>query len=327
VTVVAPTLAQADSPCPDEQNFHWRTAVEQRIGGMELRKESTGGFGSFRVRDLGDLLITDWECPQIEGIRGGNFIRRDDDALLLFTASAGKQILECEDRTVVLRPGAVLITSTRVPTRFLIPHRLTKRTIRVPLTALSRFDTSGRVPACLFTDAAQNPLAAILQTFLSGLDGQYGYMSSAEVEAARNALLSLIAGMIRSTEAPGVGDGDLLPLLRQQLETWITNHLSDGAIRVQDLAAAHNVAPRTVHRAFEATGDTVGAVIRKHRLAAARDDLVNTDHSIAAIAHRWGFCDASHLGREFRRQLSLSPGDYREAYGTRATLPLAHAVT
>src|SRR4029453_10144271 len=122
VTVVAPTLAQADSPCPDEQDFHWRTAVEQRIGGMELRKESTGGFGSFRVRDLGDLLITDWECPQIEGIRGGNFIRRDDDALLLFTASAGKQILECEDRTVVLRPGAVLITSTRVPTRFLIPH-------------------------------------------------------------------------------------------------------------------------------------------------------------------------------------------------------------
>lgn len=327
MTVAAPTLAQGDSVCADEQDFHWRTALEQRIGGMELRRERVGGFGSFRVRDLGDLLITDWECPQIEGIRGGSFIRRDDDALLLFTASAGKQIIECEERTVVLRPGAVLITSTRVPTRFLIPHHLTKRTIRVPLTALSRFDTSGRVPACLFTDAAQSPLTTILQTFLSGLDGQYGRMSAAEVEAARNALLSLIAGMIRSTEAPGVDDGDLLPLLRQQLETWITNHLSDGVIRVQDLAAAHNVAPRTVHRAFEATGDTVGSVIRKHRLAAARDDLVNTDHSIAAIAHRWGFCDASHLGREFRRQLSLSPGDYREAYGTRATLRLGHAVT
>ena len=66
----------------------------------------------------------------------------------------------------------------------------------------------------------------------------------------------------------------------------------------------------------KATGDTVGAVVRKYRLAAARDDLVHTNLSIAAIAHRWGFCDASHLGREFRRYLSLSPGDYREAHGT-----------
>jgi AraC-like DNA-binding protein len=175
-------------------------------------------------------------------------------------------------------------------------------------------------------DTAENPLATILQNFLIGIDRQFGRMSSVEIEAARNALLTLIAGMIRTTKLPDVGDGDLLPLLRRQLETWIVNHLSAGAIRVQDLADAHNVAPRTVHRAFEATGDTVGAVVRKHRLAAARDDLVNTNLSIAAIAHRWGFCDASHLGREFRRQMSLSPGDYREAHGAHRTLKVVSAV-
>jgi AraC family transcriptional regulator, positive regulator of tynA and feaB len=63
----------------------------------------------------------------------------------------------------------------------------------------------------------------------------------------------------------------------------------------------------------------------KHRLAAAIDNLVNTNHSIAAIAHGWGFCDASHLGREFRRHLSVSPGDYREAHGTHASLKTASA--
>jgi AraC family transcriptional regulator, positive regulator of tynA and feaB len=54
---------------------------------------------------------------------------------------------------------------------------------------------------------------------------------------------------------------------------------------------------------------------------------VNTNLSIAAIAHRWGFCDASHLGREFRRQMSLSPGDYREAHGTQPTLKMASATS
>jgi AraC family transcriptional activator of tynA and feaB len=327
VTLAQSTLPRNDRAALEEQDFYWRAAVRDRIASMDLRrKEWVGSFGSFRVRDLGDLLITDWDCPQLEGVRGNSFARRDDDALLLFTASAGKQILECADQTVVLRPGAVVITSTRATASFAIPDHLTKRTIRVPMTALSPFDTGSRVPECLLMDTADNPLAKILQDFLTGIDGQYGRMSSVEIEAARNALLTLIAGMIRTSQLPEVGDGDLLPLLRRQLETWIVNHLSAGAIKVQDLAAAHNVAPRTVHRAFEATGDTVGAVVRKHRLAAARDDLVNTNLSIAAIAHRWGFCDASHLGREFRRQMSLSPGDYREAHGTHRTLKVVSAV-
>ncbi|WP_231514381.1 AraC family transcriptional regulator [Mycobacterium sp. URHB0044] len=310
----------------EEQDFHWRAAVRDRIFGTDLRrKEWAGGFGSFTIRDLGDLLITDWEGPPMEGVRRKSYTRRDDDALLVFTVSAGTHIFEFADQAVALRPGAVLITSTRATGSFVIPDRLTKRTIKVPMTALSPFDTGSRLPEYLLMGTAENPLAAILQDFLIGIDGQSGRMSAVEIEAARNALLTLIAGMLRASERPDAGEGELLPLLRRQLETWIVDHLSAGAVKVQDLAAAHNVAPRTVHRAFEATGDTVGSIVRKHRLAAARADLVNTNLSIAAIAHRWGFCDASHLGREFRRHLSLSPGDYREAHGTHVSLNIATA--
>jgi AraC family transcriptional activator of tynA and feaB len=328
VTLAQSTLSRCDHAALEEQDFQWRMAVRDRLVSMDLRREEwIGSFGSFQIRDLGDLLITDWECPPLEGIRGNSFARRDDDALLIFTASAGQQLFECEDRTVVLQPGAVLITSTRATARFVIPHRLTKRTIRVPMTALSAFNIGSRVPNCLLMESARSPLAKLLQDFLIGVDGQYGRMSRAEIEAARNALLTLIAGMLRAGQLPDVGNGELLPLLRRQLEAWIVKHLSAGAIRVKDLAAAHNVAPRTVHRAFEATGDTVGSIVRKYRLAAARDDLVNTNLSIAAIAHRWGFCDASHFGREFRRQMSLSPGDYREAHGTHPDLSTGEAMS
>ena len=321
MTPAQATLARSDRAALEEYDFHWQAAVRDRLTGMELRRrEWIGSPGSLTMRDLGDLRITDWECPPLEGVRGNNLVRRDDDALLVFTASAGKQIMEFAGQTIVLRPGAVVITSTRATGTFVIPDHLTKRTIRVPMTALAPFDTGSRVPDCLHMDTAENPLANMLQGFLIGIDSHCGRMSSVETETARNALLTLIAGMIRSSELPDAGQGELLPLLRRQLETWIMNHLSSGAVRVQDLAAAHNVAPRTVHRAFEATGDTVGSVVRKHRLAAARDDLVNTNLSIAAIAHRWGFCDASHFGREFRRHLSLSPGDYREAHGTHPRL-------
>jgi AraC family transcriptional activator of tynA and feaB len=327
MTSAQSTLPLCDRATTDEQDSYFRTAVRDRIATMNLRCNGrVASFGSFRIRDLGDLLITDWENPHIEGVRGNSYARRDDDALLLLTAYAGKQIFEFADQTVVLRPGALLITSTRATGRVVVPDRVTKRTIKVPMTALSPFDTGNRIPDCLLMDTAENPLAKLLKDFLIGIDGQYGRMSPVEIEAARNAVLTLIAGMLRASKLPDVDDGDLLPLLRRQLETWIVNHLSRGAVKVQDLAEAHNVAPRTVQRAFEATGDTVGAVVRQHRLAAARDDIVNTNLSIAAIAHRWGFCDASHLGREFRRQMSLSPGDYREAHGARRALKVVSAV-
>ena len=47
------------------------------------------------------------------------------------------------------------------------------------------------------------------------------------------------------------------------------------------------------------------------RLNRVRGELECTDHTIAAIASRWGFCDSSHLNRIFKRQFGLSPSDYR----------------
>nr|WP_271208847.1 helix-turn-helix domain-containing protein [Rhodococcus wratislaviensis] len=51
-------------------------------------------------------------------------------------------------------------------------------------------------------------------------------------------------------------------------------------------------------------------------LASARRDVVATSLPIGPIAHRWGYYDASHFGREFRTFLSMSPSDYRDCFGT-----------
>lgn len=311
---IAPDIAPDISP--EERSFRWRTAVSDRLLGLKLKPTTRiQGDGSHRARDIGDLLITDWRCPELEGVRGKAMAAQEAESLVLFMVTTGRQIVQTPDETVVLRPGALLLMSTRATGSFVIPGKVRKRTVRVPLTALAPYDTGSGVPDFLCLDTSANPLARLTQDFLSGVDAQLGQMSSLDVEGARNALLVLIAGMIRSSHAPDVSETDFLPFLRQELENWIAAHLTEGAIRVRDLAVAHNVAPRTVHRAFASTGDTMRAVVRAHRLAAARNDLVHTAASVAAIAHRWGFCDASHLGREFRREFSMSPGDYRAAHG------------
>ncbi|WP_406432125.1 helix-turn-helix domain-containing protein [Streptomyces sp. NBC_00631] len=315
------TLVQTTSePVPDvsleERDFRWRTAVQHRLGDMHIRRtHRVPGHGTLQTRDIGDLLITDWGCPDLEGVRESSMAAREAESLLLIMVTKGRQILQTSDETVVLRPGALLLMSSRTTGRIVIPDKLAKRTVRVPLTALAPYDTGRGVPGVLCLETAENPLARLTQEFLTAVDMQLELMSPVDVEGARNALLMLIVGMLRSAHAPDLSETGFLPFLRQQLESWIAEHLTAGAIRVADLAAAHNVAPRTVHRAFATTGDTMGAVVRAHRLAAARNDLVHSSASIAAIAHRWGFCDASHLSREFRREFSMSPGDYRAAHG------------
>jgi AraC family transcriptional activator of tynA and feaB len=300
----------------EERVFHWRTALRDRLVNLKLRPTNRAcGYGSHQARDIGDLLMTDWRCPEMEGVHGSPMAAQEAESLLLFMVTTGRQIVQTPQDTVVLRPGALLLMSTRATGTIVIPGELTKRTVRIPLPALAPYDTGTGVPEFVCLETADNPLARLTQDFLNGVDAQLGRMSPSDVEGARNALLVLVAGMIRANHGADVSETDFLPFLRKQLENWIADHLTEGAIRVGDLAAAHNVAPRTVHRAFAATGDTMGAVVRAHRLAAARRDLVHTASSIAAIAHRWGFCDASHLGREFRREFSMSPGDYRAAHG------------
>jgi AraC family transcriptional regulator, positive regulator of tynA and feaB len=66
-----------------------------------------------------------------------------------------------------------------------------------------------------------------------------------------------------------------------------------------------------VNRIFSATGQTVGEVVRLRRLARAREELIDFDRPVSAIAHRWGFADTSHFSRSFKAHYGSPPTEYR----------------
>ncbi len=257
-------------------------------------------------------------APRVASGRSPHLPADEEESLLVVTIAEGRQIVEAPQGTLIARPANLLLITSRHAGRIGSDRDVKKRVVHIPLQALRTLDTGGAVPDVLLLDTQENVLAALTMDYLAGMDNWLGARSSAETDAARNALMVLVAGCIRSARTDISGPSDLLPLLRRRLESWIVAHLSDGSIKVAELAAAHNVAVRTVHRAFASTGDTVGSVTRAHRIAAARQDLVTTSLPVTAIAHRWGFCDPSHLGRLFREVYSMSPGDYRERFAESA---------
>ncbi|GGO00706.1 helix-turn-helix domain-containing protein [Nocardia rhizosphaerihabitans] len=301
-----------------------RTAWEQAMAGrlvpmdVNLPADADEEFhGMFQSFDLSDIKVTQWECPELTVVRTKRLVEASDtESLILLTASSGSQFFELDSGTTRMEAGTALISTSRVAYSSTVSSGLRKRSVAFPFTALAPYDTGGAIPDGLMLDQSR-PLARLLISFVESMGEHVASMDAAEVDAAREALLTLVAGVIRSNTRATYDGPALLPALRSQLEQWIKERLQSGPIRVVDMAKAFNVSSRTVHRAFSLTGDTVGSVVRMQRLAGARRDIAATSLSIGSIAHRWGYYDASHFGREFRTFLSMSPSDYREALNPR----------
>ncbi|WP_368681161.1 helix-turn-helix domain-containing protein [Rhodococcus opacus] len=292
----------------------WERAMAGRLVpmGVHLSADSDeDNHGMFRSLDLSDNKVTQWECPELKLVRTKRLVETTDtEALMLLTASTGSQIFELDSGTARMEAGSALISTTRVAYSSTVSSGLRMRSVVIPFAALAPYDTGGAIPDCLMLDQSR-PLARLLISFVDSMGTHITCMGPAEVDAAGDALLTLVAGVIRSNTRAAY-DG---PALRSQLEGWIKEHLRGGPIRVVDMAKAFNVSSRTVNRAFSLTGDTVGSVVRMQRLAGARRDVV-ASLPIGSIAHRWGYYDASHFGREFKTFLSMSPSDYRDSFGT-----------
>jgi AraC-like DNA-binding protein len=295
----------------------WEQAMRERFCSVGIRlSRDDRGAGKVASADLADLMLTEWDCPPIEGYLSSSTLREEPerDVVVVIAGHRGEELLSFGGTQSAFGPGALLITSSESAGRgsFAAPQGVRKRTLLLPRAALMAAEGGLKVHKSLAL-APDRPLVSIFNTFLDKVWKELPEMTATEAEATRTALVALVAGIVRS-EGVCVSDQSALPALRAQLERSIEERLRHGPVRLEDLAAVHRVSTRTIHRAFALTGDTMKSVVRAQRLAAVRQDLLNTNLTIARIAHRWTYYDASHLGKEFREVFGISPREYRQRY-------------
>jgi AraC family transcriptional regulator, positive regulator of tynA and feaB len=95
---------------------------------------------------------------------------------------------------------------------------------------------------------------------------------------------------------------------------YVRAHLRDPALDPDAIARAHAISVRALHALFEASDESVAGLVRRERLARCYEDLeLASGGSVTEIAFRWGFRDAAHFSRVFKREFELTPSEVRHA--------------
>jgi transcriptional regulator GlxA family with amidase domain len=99
-------------------------------------------------------------------------------------------------------------------------------------------------------------------------------------------------------------------------QTWIAEHYDQPA-PVTAMVQLSGLAERSFKRRFrEATGMSPLEYVHTLRLEEAKQMLESGDEAIEAIANEVGYEDAGFFSRLFRRQVSLTPAQYRRRFGS-----------
>jgi AraC-like DNA-binding protein len=109
-------------------------------------------------------------------------------------------------------------------------------------------------------------------------------------------------------------------------KSYISQHLAEPDLGAEPIARALFISVRQVYKLWENEPGSLGQWILERRLDAARRELTSPrrrNQTIAAIAGRWGFVDATHFSRRFRQAYGMSPREWRHACQRGATIPMA----
>ncbi|WP_043202114.1 GlxA family transcriptional regulator [Paraburkholderia acidipaludis] len=130
----------------------------------------------------------------------------------------------------------------------------------------------------------------------------------------QKALRILLVGELQQGNAPQPQPPGLEPATHPKVKRAILlmEQQVGRTVPLEELACKLNLSPRQLERLFKAeTGRSPRAFANQVRLRTAAWLLTSSDRTVADIASSCGFSDASHLGREFRKQFGVPPVVYR----------------
>ncbi|MBD3760397.1 helix-turn-helix domain-containing protein [Rhizorhabdus sp.] len=212
-------------------------------------------------------------------------------------------------------PGMILCAVTRSPARLTLRERHRQLYVRLPHPAIAHRLLAHLEANVVMIDASHG-MGAIFRRLLESTAEELETLDADQLRPVEIAVIEfLVASLAASggTRARGGADGARAALLHRILQR-MEMMLGDPELSIGSLASDAGISPRYLRRLFAAEGMNFAATMKARRLERCHADLTSPLHAqigISEIAFRWGFNDAAHFSRSFRKRFGISPREHR----------------
>ncbi len=291
----------------------WHHATCHNYSITDYRRTRQGPFrGHISARSFGALTVSQLASfaseNRIEVLRGGSEIRGDPrDYFMLLLVYCGDVGFAQNGRTTRLMDGDMVIYDQARPFTMEFGGDTRQIIVTIPrpllvsrLPEVERF-TARRIASASKLGALTATVVRQLVEFETSLDEDVANRVGAS--ALDILATTLEAEFSEDTEGEGRHHARLARVKR-----YVIAHLDDPEMTIESIAAAQNLAPRTLHRLFSAEGTTPIRWLWQQRLSASYKALAEGRiRHVTDAALSFGFTDLSHFSRVFKKTFGHAP--------------------
>ena len=154
-------------------------------------------------------------------------------------------------------------------------------------------------------------IGACVSSLIRAIFNSHADFSASDSAALQVGLGEAIVQLGTLTDSLG---GSARAGLFSDIKAIATAALDDPDLSPAQVAAKAGVSVRTLHRIFQASGETFWSWIRDRRLERCHAELTaptSAKRTITEVAFRWGFNELSTFDRNFRKRYGASPRQVR----------------
>jgi AraC-like DNA-binding protein len=276
------------------------------------------------VGSLGRLSILTITTTPLTVRRTVRLARADPEpSIVVELQLAGRRSVAQYNRRTVLSPGDLVLLDARRPYLSTSSSGNHQHSVRVPRADLALTDHAlARVAGLRL--GPRNPVANLAAAYLARLIGDNRLAAEADLDVFEAPTIELIRAVVATQLGAGVPAREPMEnTLALRIMDFTRQHLTDPDLSAAKIAAAQNISVRHLYTTLSRSGVVLGEWIRVRRLEGCRRELAGsgvTGRTISAIAHAWGFGDATHFSRTFRQAFGMSPREWRALHQNKRVL-------
>lgn len=174
------------------------------------------------------------------------------------------------------------------------------------------FHSHNHLPGCILNNISDKPLIRAMAEALIREQQDPRPHEEEVIKQLINTIITIAArNLSMDTHASVKGAATNYPI---QLLNYIHQHIYlPEQLRTTKMAAHFSISPSYISEYFKSkTGESLQQYISEYRLKLIETRLRLTDMQINDIVFEFGFTDASHLNRVFKKHKGMNPSEYKK---------------